>query len=431
MPETVDATLEVKTTSVAEPPTEPKLPSLWRNRAFTLLWGSQAMSDLGSSMSGLAFPLLTLAITRSPVQAGVVGTTGALVRLVCQLPAGVVTDRFERRRLMLAADAIRLAVYSILGFVVITNRVTLTWIIVATVVASVFNVAHENAQMGAIRNVVPLAQVPEASARNEARGAAVSLVGPPVGGALYGLSRSLPFFADAVSYVLSFIGVWLVRQPMQEERKEPRGHPVKELVEGVRFTFAEPFLRAVLFIAAPMNLAFSGLAFSIVVILQQQGTPPALIGAVETIVGIGALAGALLAPMLVRRIPLRLLAIGISWLGVALFALSATLTGSILVGVPIAIAIFFGPACNAALFGYQAAITPDRLQGRVISVIFLAAMSLSSVAALMGGLLVHAWGGPAAILAFAAVMSVSAVSATVSKGMRSMRPLSEITAAAG
>ena len=84
--------------------------------------------------------------------------------------------------------------------------------------------------------------------------------------------------------------------------------------------------------------------------------------------------------MLTRRIPLRLLAIGISWLGVALIALSATLTGSILVGVPMAVAILFGPACNAALFGYQAAITPDRLQGRVISVIFLAAMSLSSLA---------------------------------------------------
>jgi MFS family permease len=389
------------------------------------------MSDLGSSMSGLAFPLLTLAITRSPVQAGVVGTAGALIRLVCQLPAGVVTDRFERRRLMLAADVIRLAVYGILGFVVITDRVTLTWIIVATVVSSVFNVAHENAQMGAIRNVVPLAQLPEASARNEARGAAVSLIGPPVGGALYGLSRSVPFFADAVSYLLSFIGVWLVRQPMQQERTEPRGHPVKELVEGVKFTFAEPFLRAVLFIAAPMNLAFNGLAFSIVVILQQQGTPPALIGTVETIVGVGVLAGALLAPMLSRRIPLRLLAIGISWLGVALIALSATLTGSILVGVPMAIAIFFGPACNAALFGYQAAITPDRLQGRVISVIFLAAMSLSSVAALLGGLLVHTWGGPAAILAFAAIITPSAVAATVSKGMRKMRPLSEITAAAG
>jgi predicted MFS family arabinose efflux permease len=323
---------------------------------------------------------------------------------------------------MLWSDAIRLFVYGILAYAIVTDRVTLSWIIVTTMVAALFDVAHENAQFGAIRNVVPLAQVPEATARNEARGAAVSLIGPPIGGALYGLSRSLPFFADAISYLLSFAGVWLIRKPMQEKRTEPHGHPVKELIEGVRFTWGEPFLRAVLFIAAPMNLAFGGLGFSIIVILQQQGTPPALIGTVETIIGVGALIGALLAPILTRRIPLRLLAIGISWLGVALFVVSSTLTGSILVGVPMAVAILFGPACNAALFGYQAAITPDRLQGRVISVIFLAAMSLSSVAALLGGLMVHAWGGPAAILAFAGVMSISAIAATTSRGMRKMRP---------
>jgi predicted MFS family arabinose efflux permease len=429
MPETMDAAPEVPALSSSKP--GQKLPGLWRNRDFNLLWGSQALSHLGSSMSGLALPLLTLGITGSPVQAGLVGTASALVRLVCQLPAGVVTDRFERKRLMLWADAIRLIAYGLLAYAVITNRVTLVWIIVTTMVAALFDVAHQNAQFGAIRNVVPLAQLPDATARNEARGAAVSLVGPPIGGALYGLSRSLPFVADAISYLLSFVGVWLIRKPMQQERTEPHGHPLKELVEGVKFTLGEPFLRAVLFIAAPMNLAFNGLSFSIIVILQQQGTAPALIGTVETIIGIGALTGALMAPILTRRIPLRVLAMGIAWFGVAMIALSAALTGSILVGVPMAVAIFFGPACNAALFGYQAAITPDRLQGRVVSVIHLSAMSLASLAALLGGLLVHKWGGPTAILVFSAVMAVSAIAATVSKGMRKMRPLSELTTTNG
>src|SRR5687767_8018923 len=119
MPETIDATPEVEPTSASEPNGQ-KLPSLWRNRAFNLLWGSQALSHLGSSMSGLAMPLLTLGITGSPVQAGVVGTAGALVRLACQLPAGVVTDRFERRRLMLWSDAIRLVIYGILAYAIVT-----------------------------------------------------------------------------------------------------------------------------------------------------------------------------------------------------------------------------------------------------------------------------------------------------------------------
>ncbi len=403
------------------------LPSLWRNRAFNLLWASQAFSGLGTSMSQLAMPLLTLAVTGSPVQAGVVGTAAALVRLTCQLPAGVLTDRLDRRRLMLAADTAQLGAYALLGLAVLTGRVTFGWIVATAVVAAVFSVVHENSELGAIRNVVPLPQVPEATARNEARGAAISLVGPPAGGALYGLARCLPFFADAVSYLVAFVGVWLIRRPMQQERSQPRGHPGRELAEGIRFTLAEPFLRAILLIAAPVNLAFNGLAFAIIVILQRNGTPPALIGTVETIVGVGALAGALLAPTLARRIPLRRLVFGISWLAVALIAVAATMTGSILIGVPMAVAIFFAPACNAALFGYQAAVTPDRLQGRVMSVILMVAMSLSSLAPLLGGVFVNQWGGPTAVLAFAALMAVAAVTATISKGIRQMRPLTEIT----
>ncbi|NUT35635.1 MAG: MFS transporter [Hamadaea sp.] len=417
------------TTAVQEQPAG-KPPSLWRNKAFTLLWGSQAMSDLGSSMSQLAMPLLTLSITGSPVQAGVVGTASAIVRLACQLPAGVVSDRFNRKRLMLVADAVRLVAYALLAVLVVSDRVTLAWIVGITVVATIFHVAHENAQFGAVRNVVPLDRVAEATARNEARRAAVSLVGPPIGGALFGIARSLPFFADALSYLLSFIGVALIRQPMQQERSEPREHPVKELTEGIRFTLSEPFLRAVLLIAPPINLAFNGMLFAVIVILQQRGTPPALIGTVETLFAAGLLLGALAAPTLARRVPLRLLVVGITWIGLALMASAALFTGSILIGVPLGLAIMLGPACNAALFGYQASVTPDRLQGRVMSVIFLAAMSLSSVSALLGGSLVHLIGGPATVLAFAGIMGVAALAATFSRGIRQMRPLAEAEPAA-
>ncbi|MEV6970800.1 MFS transporter [Hamadaea sp. NPDC051192] len=403
-----------------------KPPSLWRNKAFTLLWSSQALSDLGSSMSSLAMPLLTLAITGSPIQAGVVGTSAAVVRLVCQLPAGVVTDRIDRKRLMLVADAVRLCAYLSLGILVLADRVSLAWIVAINMIVTIFHVAHENAQFGAVRNVVPLDRVPEATARNEARGAAVSLIGPPIGGALFGLARALPFFTDAVSYLLSFIGVSLIREPMQQERSEPREHPVKELIEGVKFTLSEPFLRAVLLIAPPINLAFNGMIFAMVVILQQRGTPPALIGTVETIIGAGLLFGALIAPRLAQRVPMRRLIIGITWLGAALMASAALLTGSILVAIPVALAIMLGPACNAALFGYQAAVTPDRMQGRVMSVIILVATSLASLAALLGGSLVHLAGGPVTVLVFAGLMAVAAVAATISQGVRGMKPLSEL-----
>lgn len=413
---------DVKLTKPSNPP------SLWRNRAFNLLWGSQALSGLGSSMSALALPLLTLYLTSSPIKAGLVGTAYSVVRIAAQLPSGVLADRVDRRRLMLICDAARLLVFGLLGWTVLTDRVTLLWIVLTVIVAGLFDATSDTAHFSAIRNVVALRQVPQAQAANEARQAAVALVGPPVGGALYGFARSLPFVADAISFLLSLLGIWMIRRPMQQERTEPHEHPAKELIEGVRFTWREPFLRAVLLIAPPINLGFNALAFSIIVILQQRGTPPALIGTAETVIAVGALCGAIAAGWVVRRVSPRRLAIVATWTAVAVIAAGALLTGSILISVPMAIAIAFGPALNSALFGYQAAVTPDRLQGRVISVIMTAAMGLASVASLVAGVLIHYLGGQATVLACAGIIAVSAIAATFSAGMRTMRTIPEAPA---
>jgi DNA-binding transcriptional ArsR family regulator len=78
---------------------------LWRNRDFLLLWSGQTISTLGTRISGLAYPLLVLAVTGSPAQAGLVGFAQTLPYLVWFLPAGALVDRWDRKRVMLVADA--------------------------------------------------------------------------------------------------------------------------------------------------------------------------------------------------------------------------------------------------------------------------------------------------------------------------------------
>jgi hypothetical protein len=96
--------------------------------------------------------------------------------------------------------------------------------------------------------------------------------------------------------------------------------------------------------------------------------------------------------------------------------------------IPVALAVFLGPASNAALFGHQAAITPDRLQGRVVSVVIVVATSVASMAPLLAGVMITEWGSPAAVLVFATAVAGSAVGATLSRGIRSMRPVEELAA---
>ncbi|HEY7273776.1 MAG TPA: MFS transporter [Actinoplanes sp.] len=400
--------------------------NLWRNRDFNLLWISQSLSDLGTAISGLAVPLLVLVLTGSPVQAGLVGTIGLVVTVLCRLPAGVLVDRIDRRRVMLACDAVRLVAYLGLAVIVVGGRATLPAVIAVTVISAACTAFFATAEHSSLRNIVARGQVPAAVARNEARAYGSALAGPPIGGLLFGLGRSLPFFGDALTFLASFLGVALVRGPLQEERAEPPGGHAAALVEGLRFVFGNQFLRAILLIAAPLNLAINGIIFTIIVTMQRHGVPPAIIGTVETVVAVGGLLGALAAPSLHRRMPLSSLIRGICWAAAAFLALSAMVTTSVAAAVPVAIAVFLGPASNAALFGHQASITPDRLQGRVVSVVIVVATSVSAAAPLIAGVLIATLGGPAAVLLFAAAVAGSAIAATVSRGIRSMDPMPDL-----
>ena len=83
-------------------PNKPK--TLWRNRDYMLLWSGQVISSIGTQASQLAFPLLVLALTRSPAQAGFAGALRALPYLIFSLPAGALIDRWDRKRVMIFCD---------------------------------------------------------------------------------------------------------------------------------------------------------------------------------------------------------------------------------------------------------------------------------------------------------------------------------------
>ena len=90
------------------PSHEPGL-ALWRNRNFLLLWGGQAISILGTSISTLALPLLLLALTHSPTQAGFVAATQTVPYVLLSLPAGALVDRWNRKTVMILFNSAQIA----------------------------------------------------------------------------------------------------------------------------------------------------------------------------------------------------------------------------------------------------------------------------------------------------------------------------------
>lgn len=395
-------------------------PSLWRNRSFNLLWSSQFLSGLGTNISFIAFPLLVLAITGSAVSAGIVGTAAAAVRFALRIPSGVLVDRVNRKSAMLICDAVRLLAYGALAFILVKGHGNLIVITAFAVIDAAGGTIFETAEMAALRNVVSVAQVPAAHARNEARDQAAALAGPPFGGLLFAAARALPFVADAISYALSFAGIALIRQPFQQERTEQSRGAVHDVREGLRFCWRQPFVRATILLAPPLNLAVNGLIFGGIIILRKDGLTPGLVGLFQSVLSVGGLLGAVAAGPMQKLISMRTLILGATWIATALIATASFVTGSLLLAVPLGITLLIFPAANAALFGYLAAVTPDAMQGRVISVLLTAATSMASLAPLLAGVLYESFGARGTVLGFTVATAISAIVATKSGVIRAM-----------
>ncbi|MGW5537837.1 MFS transporter [Streptomyces sp. NPDC004009] len=407
--------------SVAEAADTGPSPGLWRNRDFNLLWTGQCLSDLGGAMVELALPLLVLQQTGSPARAGLVGTAGLVTTLVCRLPAGVLADRYDRRRLMIVCDVVRLAGYALLGWAVAAGTANLPVILAVVVAGAAATAVFSTAEHAGVRNLVRPDQLTSAVARNEARTYAVSLAGPPLGGLLFGLGRALPFLGNALSHLLSLLAVSRLRRPLQQPRPPqtpsgPAGRP--SAAQGLRFLLGHPFLRTLLLVAAPLNMAFTGMIFAMTLALRRAGVPAYLVGLAGAVFALGGLLGALAAPALQRRLRLPALIRLLCWATAALMAVGTLLAGTVQAAVPLAAAVFLGPTANAALFAHQAAVTPDHLQGRVVGGVLLAAGSAAALAPALAGALLARFDPAPATLVFPALVTVAAVTATVGKGLR-------------
>lgn len=410
----------------ARPVTRPG--SLWRNRDFTLLWGGQALSGLGGSMAGLAFPLIILSITGSAVLAGVVGTVALATSAVVGIPAGVLVDRVDRRMLMLSCDAIRLIAFAVLVSLLLTGHGSFVAVLVVAVVEALCDTPYSNASMASVRALVPADDVRTAVARNEARQYGVALAGPPLGGLLFGIARSLPFLVNAVSYVASAVALLLIRTPLQEERTPSAQSPLRDLGVGLRHVATTPALRATVMVAAPLNFALNGVIFGIVVVLRDRGVAAGLIGTVETIIGICGLLGAILAPVLMARVSALTLLRVICLLGVPLLLLVRPLAATPLAALPVGLLVPMGPALNSILFGHLAKTVPDALQGRVLSALMVATMSMTALAPIVIGTLVHHFGATGMVVGVASAMAVSVVVVLLSVGIREFGTLEEPSA---
>ena len=268
---------------------------LRRNRDFLLLQAGQLLSGIGTQSGLIAYPLLVLELTGSAARAGVVAFARGLSSTLLAMPAGVVADRWDRRRLMIAADAVRVVIVGGLAAAIVADWLEFWMIPVAAFVEGSGAAVFHAAEAGALRAVVPVRQLPAAAAARSGRMAAVWLVGPSMGGALFGIARALPFLVDAVSYACSTVSLLAMRTPFQQPRESDRSSLRSRLAEGARFLWRHRFLRTCAFLFGLANFIGPGVLLALVVLGERQGVPD---GRVGLLVGVfGGLPAARLVPV--------------------------------------------------------------------------------------------------------------------------------------
>ncbi|WP_170207916.1 MFS transporter [Rarobacter incanus] len=278
--------------------------TLWADRNFLTLWGGQALSQIGAQIAQVAMPVVAVLLLRATdFQVGVLSAASVAAFLVIGLPAGAWIDRLRKRRVMIAADAVRAGALAAIPILWASGSLHIWHLYVIATIMGVATVFFDVSYQSLIPALVGPAHISEANSKLESTQQIARLVGPAASGGLIGLfSAPLVIVITVATYLGSFGA--LVRTRSNEPKHTRVGaKPLgREIAEGLQWVFGNPLLRRIVVAIALSNI-FSQIAFTLqpILILRILGMSATTMGAILSIAACGGLAGALTATRLSRR----------------------------------------------------------------------------------------------------------------------------------
>jgi MFS family permease len=402
---------------------------LWRNRDFVLLETGRLLSNIGTSSSAIAYPLLVYALTHSPAKMGIVTFARTVPAPLLSLLAGVAADRGDRKRQMIVSDVARAAAVGTLGALVLLHEAPWWAIAIVGVVEGICSTLFAAASAGALRAVVPPQQLPAAISARTGRTSLTMIGGPPLGGALFQVARALPFLVDAGSYAFSFASLAALRTPFQQPRERDTASMRSQLAEGFHYLWSRPFLRTCAFLYGLGNPLMPAILLVLVVVARRQGLTGGEVGALGAALGVAAFVGSAISPLVRRTLPIRTIMLleFTTWLGAWLFVAWPSVYLLLAVVIPFGIA---APNTDSVVDGYRLALTPDRLLGRVETVRTTIALLITPLGPLAAGFLLAHVSARVTIAAFAAFALSLFAWGWLSPAIRNAPSLDELAEAA-
>jgi MFS family permease len=267
-----------------------------RHRDFRILWAGMTLSLLGDGIFLVAMAWEAYSLWNAPAALSILGIGMTLPTIAFLLPAGILSDRVDRRLVMLWADFGRAVVIGVLAALSLTGALTFWQLVAVVAVYGVGTAFFTPAFEAAVPTLVPPGDLPAANSLDQfVRPITLRLVGPALGGALVaGVGSGTAFALDSLSFAASTVAVWLIRPP-EPGWSDDSESPVAAMKSGLRFVARRSWLWGTLLSAAIAYLCFLGPAevlLPYVIKNDLEGSARDL-GLVFAAGGIGAIGGAL------------------------------------------------------------------------------------------------------------------------------------------
>lgn len=409
--------------------------TLWRIRDFRLMTVGQTVTQIGTEVTAIAFPLTAVVLLHaSPFQVGVLVAVQNGAFLVIGLPAGVWLDRRRRRPVLIGTDIVRASALTAATVAAATHHLTFVLLLLVAAVLSLMRVIFEIGYQTFLPAVVPAEQLIQGNSTVEAIRAGGQIVGPSGGGWLVQLlGPANALLVDAFSFVASAACLWRVRTPERMlASTAPRGM-LHEAREGIRFVLANSVLRAIAATSALSNLLFTAAtALTVLFLVRTNGLSAGVAGMLFSIGSAAALVAAAGATKLARRIG----SARIIWLSLAVsspfnvliplahddwrlvfFVLGTTVGG----GGQLIYAI--------TQLSYRQSVVPPQILGRVNATMRFLVMGALPLGGLLGGGLGSLIGIRSTLLVIGVGLAVSPLFVVFSP-LRGAREVTELQAAA-
>ncbi|MDE0546971.1 MFS transporter [Microbacterium sp. C7(2022)] len=372
---------------------EPRPPRPTLGRDFSKLWTAAAFSNLADGVGRLAVPLIATTLTDDPLMIAALGALAFVPWLLFGLPAGMIVDRFDRRRVMALANVLRGAIALWLAVLTATDQLTVWWLFAATLVFGLGETLFDNATNAVVPSVVPRPALDRANGFMQAAQITIdSFIAAPIGGVLFAVSMALPLWLGSVGYIVPVVlAILLPLSAARPLRDSPSPDDAADSRPSTRDALAylihHRFLRSMVVFTSVVGCAFAfGQAASLLYFLDELAIPAAAVGIVTAGIGLGALGGSLIASTLVAKFGRGPVLLGANVAAalalVAVWAAPEVITGIVAYALMAAAVSIW----NVPWGALRQAIVPGELFGRVLGVSRTLTWGLFPFATILGGL---------------------------------------------